>query len=134
LISDEKTDALFIISILWLEVQPLPNDPARPHDHPSRAACCQTTPQDDMESRASFYWNRATLSKTRGRRQALISESFRKPGILEGSLPGGGFPASVRREKNAPAKRSVVTRTPGRSSVFEPGDIVGEQQYLRPFH
>jgi len=65
-----------------------------------------------MESWASFYWNRATCSKTRGRRQALISGNFRKPEIVEGSLPDNGFPASVRREKDAPAKRSVVTRTP----------------------
>ena len=89
MISDEKTDALFIISILWLEVQPLANDPIRPRDHPSRAACCLTTPQDDTESRASFYWNRATHSKTRGRQQAFISVIFRKPRV------GSGFGANV---------------------------------------
>jgi len=75
-----------------------------------RATRCQTTPQDDMESWASYYWNRMTHSKTRGRRQALISEDFRKPNLIEGALPGGGFGASFRREKTVPAKRSVVAR------------------------
>src|SRR5712691_1555708 len=43
--------------------------------------------------------------------QALISENFRKPDMVEGALPGGGFGASIRREKNVPADRSVVART-----------------------
>src|SRR5260370_13667881 len=75
--------------MLWLEVRPPANNPTRPRDHPSRAACRLTTPQDDTESRASFYWNRATHSKTRGRQQTLISENFGKPRV------GSGFGANV---------------------------------------